>query len=288
MSKKISQLTLKNSLASTDVIPILDSEDSYENKKVLASSISSGCNVHIIENITKTNISGGTIYNGTCADVTSYEEGHIYVYKSPSSYDSQITRYLNINNIGNARLWFNSITEFNDTSFPTRAIYDSMVVVIYRDGDEYTKGFYLLDTTNNSIKDYIWCRYINFGYNSKCSSTQGNGNLATIRQYVVTLSGASISIDYTASSNYDLYRHSCIICSDPLSSLTLTHLSDSSGAEPMWEKEIQFTTDSTFTMTATDLVGKWIGVNTTATFDPNTSYVIKIKNGYGYVYKVGA
>lgn len=42
MSKKISQLTLKNSVASTDVFTILDSEDNYENKKVLASSISGG------------------------------------------------------------------------------------------------------------------------------------------------------------------------------------------------------------------------------------------------------
>ena len=70
---------------------------------------------------------------------------------------------------------------------------------------------------------------------------------------------------------------------NPLTSLTL------SGNPPTstYELEIQFTTDSGFTLTATGLEGKWLGVNA-PTFEDNKSYVIIIKNGYGVCAKVGA
>lgn len=62
-------------------------------------------------------------------------------------------------------------------------------------------------------------------------------------------------------------------CVNAISSLTLT------GNPPSdtYEQVIKFTTDSTFTFTATGLQGKWIGG--APTFEPNKSYVIAIKNG---------
>ena len=287
MSKTIGNMTLKPTPVGTDAVAIADSEDSNKTKKVLLSSISGGgSNVHIIENITKSYLSGATVYNGTCSDVTAYEDGHIYIYRVKDTYDTNYTRYININNIGNAKLFFNNSSHFQDDRYPTMAIYNCMVLAIYMINPDYSNktGFYLLDTSNASIKANIWCDYIHFGYDSKCNGPNSSSQQATIRQYVSTISGSSVSIDFT--DNYNLYKHGCIKCSDPLTSLTLTKLDDGWGSESVWEKEIQFTTDSTFTMTATDLVGKWIGVNTTATFDPNTTYVVKIKNGYGYIYKV--
>ena len=57
----------------------------------------------------------------------------------------------------------------------------------------------------------------------------------------------------------------------------LTALTISSIPVGTYETEIQFTTDATFTFTATGLQGKWIGG--APTFEPNKSYVIAIKNG---------
>ena len=67
----------------------------------------------------------------------------------------------------------------------------------------------------------------------------------------------------------------------------LTELTISALASGTSENEIQFTTGSSFTFTAADLVGKWLGV-AAPTFDASTSYVIAIKNGYAACSKVGA
>lgn len=70
--------------------------------------------------------------------------------------------------------------------------------------------------------------------------------------------------------------------SQALSALTLTAVVDS-----VLESEIQFTTGSTFTFTATPLVDKWLGVSA-PTFDANSTYIIAIKSGYAVLGKVGA
>ena len=67
----------------------------------------------------------------------------------------------------------------------------------------------------------------------------------------------------------------------------LTALTISSIPAGTYETEIQFTTDATFTFTATPLANKWIGVDS-PTFDASTSYIISIKNGYAVLGKVGA
>lgn len=59
----------------------------------------------------------------------------------------------------------------------------------------------------------------------------------------------------------------------PLSSLTL----NGNPTSDTYEQEFRFTTGSTFTFTASGLVGKWIGG--TPTFEPNKTYIIAIKNG---------
>lgn len=59
----------------------------------------------------------------------------------------------------------------------------------------------------------------------------------------------------------------------PLASLTL----NGNPTSDTYEQEFRFTTGSTFTFTATGLVGKWIGGS--PTFEPNKTYVIAIKNG---------
>lgn len=65
----------------------------------------------------------------------------------------------------------------------------------------------------------------------------------------------------------------CILCTEPLTSLTISGAPSSA----TMESEIQFTTGETFAFTATGLEGKWVGG--TPTFEANKSYVISIKNG---------
>ena len=65
----------------------------------------------------------------------------------------------------------------------------------------------------------------------------------------------------------------CILCTEPLTSLTISGAPTSA----TMESEIQFTTGETFAFTATGLEGKWVGG--TPTFEANKSYVITIKNG---------
>jgi hypothetical protein len=70
-------------------------------------------------------------------------------------------------------------------------------------------------------------------------------------------------------------------CTQPLTSLTVNAPSFTS----TWETEIHFTTDSTFAFTLTGTELKWLG-DAAPTFEPNTSYVIAVKNGYGVCSKV--
>lgn len=65
----------------------------------------------------------------------------------------------------------------------------------------------------------------------------------------------------------------CILCTEPLTSLTIS----GTPTKATMETEIQFTTGETFAFTATGLEGKWVGG--TPTFEANKSYVIAIKNG---------
>ena len=70
--------------------------------------------------------------------------------------------------------------------------------------------------------------------------------------------------------------------SEPLTSLTISSL-----ASGTFENEIQFTAGEEFTLTAEALAGKWLGFDE-PTFTEGKTYIIKIKNGYGITYKVGA
>ena len=68
---------------------------------------------------------------------------------------------------------------------------------------------------------------------------------------------------------------------------TISSLEISNFVDDVREIEIQFTADTTFTFTDGGYTGKWLGVSSPS-FDPNTSYVIAIKNGYAVSQKVGA
>ncbi len=85
-------------------------------------------------------------------------------------------------------------------------------------------------------------------------------------------SSASTTPSYDLSSGSAIYNRLYELTS-PITSLTFTGTLASYRSESEW----QFTTDSTFTFSATPLVGKWIGG--APTFDVNKSYVITIKNG---------
>ena len=67
----------------------------------------------------------------------------------------------------------------------------------------------------------------------------------------------------------------------------LTALTISSIPTGTYETEIQFTTGSSFTFTATDFANRWIGIDS-PTFEANKTYIIAIKNGYAVLGKVGA
>lgn len=62
--------------------------------------------------------------------------------------------------------------------------------------------------------------------------------------------------------------------SEPLTALTISSIPSDT-----FETEIQFSSDTGFTFTASDLTDKWIGG--TPTFEDSKSYVIVIKNGLG-------
>lgn len=107
---------------------------------------------------------------------------------------------------------------------------------------------------------------------------------ANTQKRVVDESSTTPSLDISTSSFYNqLY-----IYTQPLTSLTLTNsYPDSNTSQYRYETEIQFTTGSSFTFTATGLANKWLGI-TSPSFDASSSYVIVVKNGYAVCSKVGA
>lgn len=111
--------------------------------------------------------------------------------------------------------------------------------------------------------------------NGALTSTDWNtfNGKAAVQQVV----NKSVTTDSLALASNTVYKYS-----NALTSLTITSIPSDT-----YEVELQFTTDSSFTFTATPLANKWIGV-ASPTFDANTSYVIAIKNGYAVLGKVGA
>lgn len=78
-----------------------------------------------------------------------------------------------------------------------------------------------------------------------------------------TATTASLSVDANVRYEYN----------QPLTSLTITGVENS-----LQESELDFTTGTSFSFTATPLTNKWI--NNVPTWLPNTHYIISIKNGY--------
>lgn len=121
------------------------------------------------------------------------------------------------------------------------------------------------------------------GYLSSANWVTFNSKASTQKR-VIDESSTTPSLDISTSGFYNqLY-----IYTQPLTSLTLSNsYPDSNTSQYRYETEIQFTTDSTFTFTATGLANKWLGVSAPS-FDASTSYVIVVKNGYAVCSKVGA
>ena len=99
------------------------------------------------------------------------------------------------------------------------------------------------------------------------NNTNKRARKSGLFQQLVTNTSATPSIGLSSSVD------KCISCTTPLTSLTIT----GTPTVATMETEIQFTTDATFSFTATGLEGKWVGG--TPTFEVNKSYVITIKNG---------
>ena len=127
---------------------------------------------------------------------------------------------------------------------------------------------------------------------SEASNANKKAKLRALPQVSTTGDGILSSTDWNAfngkanpqiSGAYSTVNPTVPITSDnsnrvrkytsALSSLTL----NGNPTSDTYEQEFRFTTGSTFTFTATGLVGKWIGG--APTFEPNKTYVIAIKNG---------
>lgn len=250
MSKKISEFTLKNSVSPNDVLAILDSESGYENKKILASAISGGSGdyqyYHELKNVQMTFTYGAyqvSRITAECDGLTVYEDG-IYVLKSPAT-NSGYSGYgvtLNINNLG-ARtcILLNGTSSGGASSNPLESNY-------FTSGGCY---IFVFNSSNNTF------------YNVYSQTLP-------LRQHIDTSSDPSPNINLSLLNEI----HRCYKYTSPLNSLTLNLTPPINQG---FETEFQFTTGSTFTFSATDLVGKWIGG--VPTFEPNKSYVIAIKNG---------
>ena len=77
----------------------------------------------------------------------------------------------------------------------------------------------------------------------------------------------------STTANISVAENTVYTFTQPLTSLTL-----SSVANSLLESEIDFTTGTSFSFTATPLTNKWI--NNTPTWIANTHYIISIKNDY--------
>ena len=246
MSKTIGNMTLKAAPVGTDMVAIADSEDSDKTKKVLLSALSGGGSFeyyHELKNVNMT-FNGGdfrtSFITADCDDLTAYTPG-IYVLKSPT-YNSVSSGYgvnLNINNLGNQVCTV--LNGIHDVSYsnPLPSYYFQ------------TDGIYI----------YV---YYNHVFYNIYSPTVG------IKQEIYSSTNTTPAINIAEITQV----HRCNIFTNPLGSLTLNGNPISMQG---FEQEFQFTTGSTFTFTASGLVGKWIGG--APTFDSNKSYVIAIKNG---------
>ncbi len=279
MSKPIGDLTLKAAPVGADMIAIADSQDSNKTKKILVSAISGGggggaSNVHIVENVT---YSSG-VYSGTSADVTQYQDGHLYIFNSPNSNISDDSRSLNINSLGAKTLDYHKVA--SDFFYKKEAIQaQSVSIVCY---NSITDKFYLVATDRTIAQNYGLFDYL---YTSTNSFIQ----YEPIKQVRTNAAGTTPEIIINTSSTVGGVRvHRIYRCNSVLSSLSI-RLPNVLGDQDVstWETEIHFTTGATFTYSETGNPLTWIGVNA-PTFDPNTSYVIAIKNAYAVLGKVGA
>lgn len=98
------------------------------------------------------------------------------------------------------------------------------------------------------------------------------------QEFIYDTSSTSATIDIPDSGAFYLF-------SKKLTSLTINYEVSESGV--VNETQINFRTDSTFTFSAQDLSGLWLGVDAPS-FEPNTGYVIAIKGAAAVCAKVGA
>ena len=275
MSKPIGDLTLKAAPVGADMIAIADSQDSNKTKKILVSAISGGGGgggsdmIHVLDDVVTWS---NPTYSATGTGITQYEDGHFYLIKFPTiSGTINEARNVNINNLGDISLeynnqsdWYNGFTS-NANVLPKTP---HTSILLYRSS---SNKFYLIDSDYSSYKNQMLCR--SFVASSKISV----GSYCTsVEQQFVNEPSTTPSISISSSAGF----HKGYICSNAVTALTINAISSSS-----WETEIHFTTDSTFTFTLSGTKLKWLG-DAAPTFDPNTSYVIAIKNGYGVCSKV--
>jgi hypothetical protein len=275
MSKTIGNMTLKAAPVGTDAVAIADSEDLDRTKKVLLSALGGGAStIHYLDNTVTYNKPN---YSATGSGITQYEDGHFYVLRLPniSSVANDVYfKYLNINNLGNKFLWY----DYQNNTWPTSPTNilpytPSISIFMY---NATSDRFEFIDSSSTKFAYSLYAQEINVG---RFIYFKG----IPIVQNVISTTSTTPSINVGNGAN----RHCRYTFTQPLTSLTITNAILSDDPKNVWEIEFQFTTDSTFTFTAADLANKWLGVSA-PTFDPNTSYVIAIKNGYATYSKVGA
>ena len=282
--KKISQLTEKETLVENDIITILDSEDNNTNKKAKISAIP------IVNNLKELTVTG-TFTSGvltfTASETFTPVDGDLYKFKAP------------IGNTTNATA-FNLI--IGETTYPIYFVVSSYAIASV---NLITAGDIIILVYNSTDS----CFYVT--YNSTASAGFQRVGDTLIRSAYSILPDAqdknlgSVSSRWgavystqTYASGVPLYQgyatntsttpsvgtttNQVTVFTNPLESLTITAIPTST-----IECEYQFTAGENFTLTATPLENKWLGVDE-PTFTEGESYVIKIKNGYAISYKVGA
>lgn len=272
MSKPIGDLTLKAAPAGADMIAIADSQDSNKTKKILVSAISGGGGgggsdmIHVLDDtVTWAN----PTYSATGTGITQYEDGHFYLIKFPSISGSiSQNRKLNINNLGEKNLSYNYFSDWlNDSVSQSNLLPETPAtcVLLYRSS---TNTFYLIDSTNHTYKDRIYL------YEGHLYTAYYGRNV--VPQEVSSQYNSTVSVNISANTSC----HKLYDCTVAVTSLTIIATNRSS-----WETEVHFTTGATFSLNLSGSNFKWLG-DAAPTFEPNTSYVIAIKNGYGVCSKV--
>lgn len=286
MSKTIGNMTLKAAPVGTDMVAIADSEDLDKTKKVLLSAISGGggeSHIHWIKNASYD--SSTKVLSGIADDVTSYVDGDLYAFYFPENVSGNVLLKVDVNSLGALVVYRPGLDTYQFNGVFKQ---NWLMIFTYK---SYLPGFFLAyaDTFANSFMKVQSNMILSSCSIIPTSNTYTLGNTGRswtniyvnscpVDQEVSSSTSTTPTIDLNNSSNY----HKVFVYTLPLTSLTLTNVSSKT-----FEQEIQFTTDSTFTFTASGLTGKWLGVSA-PTFDPNTSYVIAIKNGYAVCSKVGA